>query len=415
MTLVTLGTRTQQRSPALRQSPLSAPSASAGALVIAVIMAVASAATARPAPQSFADLAEQVSPAVVTVSTVQRASNPAAQPGGEMPELPFPPDSPFRDFLERFYDGENFGGQRPGDPSRPASGVGSGFIMDPDGFIVTNNHVVAGADEIKVILKDGQSFEAELVGRDDKTDLALLKIESREALPYVRFGDSDDVRVGDWVMAIGNPFGLGGTVTAGIVSARQRDISSGPYDDFIQTDAAINKGNSGGPMFNLQGEVIGIVSYILSETGGSDGLGFVVASNSARGLLLEQHAFWGGVEHVLLQGELAAALNVPGGSGALVQKVAKRSPAALIGIRGGKIPITIAEKEILLGGDILLEVQGVEMGGPSSRARISTRLSGLTRGELMQVKILRNGRIETLSYTIDERMMHFLPATAEAD
>ena len=204
MTLVTLGTRAQQR-PHFPQKPGMSPSlASAGALAMAVIMALASSATARPVPQSFADLAEQVSPAVVTVSTVQKASRTIARPDGEMPGLPIPEDSPFRDFFEHFFDGETFGGQPPEGSGRPAKGVGSGFILDPEGFVVTNDHVVNGADEIKVILKDGQSFEAELVGRDDKTDLALLKIESRDPLPHVRFGVSDRVRVGDWVMAMGN-------------------------------------------------------------------------------------------------------------------------------------------------------------------------------------------------------------------
>ena len=215
-------------------------------------------------PNSFADLAERLSPAVVNISTTMVVNR------NDRPQVPqFPEGSPFEDFFKEF--------QERGEPSRRAQSLGSGFIIDADGIVVTNNHVIENADEISVILANDQSFKAEVIGRDAKTDIAVLRIDPSDTkLTAVSFGDSDGLRVGDWVMAIGNPFGLGGTVTAGIVSARGRDIGSGPYDDFIQTDASINRGNSGGPLFNLDGEVIGINTAIFSQTGGSVGIGFAI-------------------------------------------------------------------------------------------------------------------------------------------
>ena len=225
----------------------------AGLALTALVLLWAGHAFARSAPESFADLAEQVLPAVVNVSTTQKV--PQDQ---QMQDL----DEMFRDFLDR----------REGEPEpgpRGGTSLGSGFIIDPAGYIVTNNHVIEDADEIMVLTHDNEELKATIVGRDEKTDLALLKVDAGKPLPYVKWGDSDALRVGDWVMAIGNPFGLGGTVTAGILSARQRDINSGPYDDYMQTDASINRGNSGGPMFNMDGEVVGINSAIYSPSGGS--------------------------------------------------------------------------------------------------------------------------------------------------
>ncbi|MEM7268337.1 MAG: trypsin-like peptidase domain-containing protein, partial [Pseudomonadota bacterium] len=226
------------------------------------VMAFAFLVTAAPrmaaaAPESFADLAEQLSPAVVNISTSQTVNRPDR---GNRPQLP--PGSPFEELFRDFFDGQ--GQQGP----RTVSSLGSGFVIDPEGFVVTNNHVIDGADEIVVNFTDGSSLEAVLVGTDPKTDIAVLKVTPPEPLPFVPFGDSTVARVGDWVLAIGNPFGLGGSVSAGIISARNRDISSGPYDDFIQTDAAINRGNSGGPLFNMDGEVIGVNTAIISPSGG---------------------------------------------------------------------------------------------------------------------------------------------------
>jgi len=228
----------------------------------------------KTAPGSFADMVEGLLPAVVNISSTQKSEDPS-----DFPDMPqFPPGSPFEEFFEEFMDQRGMGA-----PTAPPASLGSGFIIDAEnGIVVTNNHVVKDADEVRVIFHDDESVEAKIIGRDDKTDLAILKIETDKELTAVKFGNSDVLRVGDWVVAIGNPFGLGGTVTAGIVSARSRDIRSGPYDDYIQTDASINRGNSGGPMFNLKGEVIGINTAIFSPTGGSVGIGFAIPSALAK-------------------------------------------------------------------------------------------------------------------------------------
>ena len=225
---------------------------------------------------SFAGLAERLLPSVVNVSSTQKAIE-----AEDMPEMPhFPPGSPFEDFFEEFM---NRRGSGPSEPVLPPASLGSGFVIDAKkGYIITNNHVIRDAEEVRVTFHDDTTIEAEVIGRDEKTDLAVLKVDTDKKLTEVTFGDSDVMRVGDWVVAIGNPFGLGGTVTAGIVSAQQRDINAGPYDDFIQTDASINRGNSGGPMFNLAGEVIGINTAIFSPSGGSVGIGFAIPSNLAR-------------------------------------------------------------------------------------------------------------------------------------
>ncbi|HUB96724.1 MAG TPA: trypsin-like peptidase domain-containing protein, partial [Stellaceae bacterium] len=240
-------------------------------------MAPLPAATARPAPDSFADLAARLLPAVVNVSSTQTlkpgqdSGDTGSGSGSDEPN--FPPGSPFEQFFHDFLN-RNHGGQGLNQAlPRHATSLGSGFVIDPSGLIVTNNHVIENADEITVTLQDDTSFKAEVVGRDTKIDVALLQVKPSKPLVAVKWGDSDQARIGDWVIAIGNPFGLGGTVTAGILSARAREINAGPYDDFLQTDAAINRGNSGGPMFDMDGNVIGINTAIFSPTGGSIGIG----------------------------------------------------------------------------------------------------------------------------------------------
>ena len=258
-----------------------------GALAAAMATAASGIAHARPAPESFADIAARVGPAVVNIATDRGTAPAMLEKPGEMPKFsPFfnAPEGQFREFMERFF-GRSMPDFRFGGPMRPdhrMSAVGSGFIVDEDGHVVTNNHVVAGARSIRVRLHDGDTFEAKLVGGDAKTDLALLKIEAGRKLPFVEFGDSDRIRAGDWVMTIGNPFGLGGSVTAGIVSARGRDLRGGSLVDFLQIDAPINQGNSGGPAFDASGKVIGVNASIYSPTGGNVGIGFAIPSNDAK-------------------------------------------------------------------------------------------------------------------------------------
>ncbi len=283
-------------------------------------------AQARPAPESFADLVEKLLPVVVNIATTQQVEQ---RPGGEE----------FEEFFREFF--ERRGGVPP--QRRQQNSLGSGFIIDPAGYIVTNQHVIADADEITVRLADDTVLKAEVVGSDEKTDLALLKVESDKPLPSTKWGDSEVTRIGDWVIAIGNPFGLGGSVSAGIVSARQRDINAGPYDDFIQTDAAINRGNSGGPMFNLDGEVVGINSAIFSPSGGSIGIGFAIPSNLARNIIgqLRQGGVvkrgWLGVRIQTVTDELAEGMRLDEPAGALVASVTEDGPAAVSGIQQGDV------------------------------------------------------------------------------
>jgi serine protease Do len=291
-------------------------------LALALIMG-SGAAFAKSAPDSFADLAQKLLPSVVNISTTQVIEG---RPGMELPKLP--PGSPFEDFFKEFFDRN-----QPEQRSRRATSLGSGFIVDAKGYIVTNNHVIQEADEITVILHDDTRLKAELVGRDTKTDLAVLKVKSTAKLSAIKFGDSDSARVGDWVMAIGNPFGLGGTVTAGIISARGRDINAGPYDDFIQTDASINRGNSGGPMFNLRGRLIGINTAIFSPSGGSVGIGFAIPSSTARPVIkqLIKHGQvlrgWLGVHIQAVTEEIAETLGLKDATGALVASIIPGGPA----------------------------------------------------------------------------------------
>jgi serine protease Do len=293
-------------------------------------------------PESFADLAEKLLPAVVNVATTQAIKND--HPGPEIPR--FPPGSPFEEFFRDFFD------HRPDLQPKRATSLGSGFIIDAGGYIVTNNHVIAEADEITVVLQNDVNLKAEIVGRDEKTDLALLKVDFEGELPFVNWGDSDKTRVGDWVVAIGNPFGLGGSVTAGIVSARARDIHSGPYDEFIQTDASINRGNSGGPMFDINGEVIGINTVIFSPSGGNVGIGFAIPSSLARPVIEQLRKYgrtrrgWLGVRIQKVTPEIAESLGLEKSAGALVASTTEGGPAAISDIRPGDVILKFDGKDI---------------------------------------------------------------------
>lgn len=312
------------------------------AMALLSVPLVAEPAFARGAPDSFADLAERLSPAVVNISTSQTVRGRA---GEGMPGLP--EGSPFEDFFEEFM-------QRQGRPNAPrrVQSLGSGFVVDPDGIVITNNHVIEGADEIKVNFSDGTVLDAELIGRDSKTDLAVLKVTSDTPLPFVPFGNSEDSRVGDWVMAIGNPFGLGGTVTAGIISAINRDINAGPYDDFIQTDASINRGNSGGPLFNMDGEVVGVNTAIISPSGGSIGIGFSIPTTVALPVIEQLQEYgetrrgWLGVRIQTVTEEIAEGLGMDEARGALVAGVNEDGPAGAAGIEPGDVILNFDGKEI---------------------------------------------------------------------
>jgi len=303
---------------------------------------------AHSGPAGFSDLAEKLLPAVVNISTTQTiAANEEAGEPELPPDLKLPPGSPFEQFFHDFMNKQK-GGQK----KHKATALGSGFIIDPSGYIVTNNHVIQDADEITVILQDDTNLTATVVGRDKKTDLALLKVNSKTPLPSVSFGDSDKVRVGDWIIAIGDPYGLGGTVTAGIISARSRDINSGPYDEYLQTDAPINRGNSGGPMFNMDGEVVGVNTAIFSPSGGSIGIGFAIPSSLAKNIVdqLRQSGHirrgWLGVHIQMVTQDIADSLGLSSAKGALVSGVTVDGPAAKAGIQSGDIIISFDGKEI---------------------------------------------------------------------
>ena len=345
------------------------------ASIMITFSAVGGAAADRP--DSFADQVEQLSPAVVNISTTTIVSE---GPGMDMPQ--FPPGSPFEEFFKNFGD-EN--------RQRRASSLGSGFIIDAEGIVVTNFHVIENAEEITVTLSDETSFTAKVLGQDQKTDIAVLKIDPGDtALTAVPFGDSDSLRVGDWVLAIGNPFGLGGTVTAGIVSARGRDIGNGPYDDFIQTDASINRGNSGGPLFNTDGEVIGINTAIFSQSGGSVGIGFAISSNLAKRVTKQLVEFgttrrgWLGVFIQEVTSDIAETLGLEGSGGALVSSVNENSPADIAGLEPG---------------DVILSFDGKKI----ERMRDLPRIVAETDiGATVVVEIFRGGRLSTVEVTLGE-------------
>ncbi|HEY1961851.1 MAG TPA: DegQ family serine endoprotease, partial [Rhizomicrobium sp.] len=310
----------------------------AAAFVSAPLAITAEHAAARPAPDSFADLANKLLPTVVNIATSQTLK------AGPQVGVDLPPDSPFSDLFKDFLGKQNV--------PRHVTSLGSGFIIDGAGYIVTNNHVIEDADQITVTLNDGTSVPAKLVGRDDKTDLALLKIAPKKPLPPTHWGDSDKARIGDWVIAIGDPFGLGSTVTAGIVSARNRDISAGPYDDFIQTDAPINRGNSGGPLFDMDGNVVGVNSAIYSPSGGSVGIGFSIPSNLAHEVIDQLRKFgtvrrgWLGVRVQGVNPDIAEGLGLSNSSGALVADVTGNGPAAHSGMHKGDVIVRFDGKAV---------------------------------------------------------------------
>ncbi len=345
-------------------------------LAAALIMAQAIAAHARP--ESFADLAQKFSPAVVNITT----STTVAQGVGPVPMVP--DGSPFQDFFRQFRD-QGDGGDRP----RRSSALGSGFVISEDGYIVTNNHVIESADEIIIEFYEGGELEAKVIGTDPKTDIALLKVESDKPLPFVSFGDSDNARVGDWVMAMGNPLGQGFSVSAGIVSARNRALS-GTYDDYIQTDAAINRGNSGGPLFDMDGSVVGVNTAILSPNGGSIGIGFSMASNVVKRVVDQLQEFgetrrgWLGVRIQDVTDDVAEAMGLDDATGALVTDV-PTGPAAEAG---------------MMAGDVIMSFDGVKV--PDTRELV--RQVGETDvGKSVRVLVFRDGGTQTLKVTLGRR------------
>ena len=318
--------------------------------------------------------------AVVNISTTQTLKGSAES----TPSGPGPKGSPFEEFFDDFFDDEEKDG-----PPRKVSSLGSGFVIDPSGLVVTNNHVIEGADEIIINFTDGSKLKvAKILGHDPKTDLALLKVEPKKPLKAITFGNSSKMRVGDWVMAIGNPFGLGGSVTVGIISATKRDINAGPYDDFLQTDAAINRGNSGGPLFNMDGQVIGVNTAIISPSGGSIGIGFAVPSNSAMQVLdqLKQYGEtrrgWLGVHVQNVTDEIAVSLGLQEPKGALVAKVSPDSPAATAGIQPS---------------DIILKFDGQAIDNMRSLPRA---VAATAIGKSVDVELMRKGETVDLTVTV---------------
>jgi len=351
-------------------------------LTIALVFMQTIAASARGVGDSFADLAEQLSPSVVNITTTQTIAQP------NRPQMPQVPEgSPFEDFFKDFLDqNPNEKNQKP----RRATALGSGFIISADGYIVTNNHVIDKADTIVIELFSGKELDAKLIGRDIKTDIALLKVEADEPLPFVNFGDSDISRVGDWVLAIGNPLGQGFSVSAGIISANNRSLRSGPYDDFIQTDAAINRGNSGGPLFNMDGDVIGVNTAIISPTGGSIGLGFSMASNVVAPVTLQLKEFgetrrgWLGVSIQDIDAEMAEALGLEKAAGALVSGVPD-GPAKDAGI---------------LAGDVILNFDGKDVA--DTRGLIK-QVGNSEVGKSVRVIVQREGKTQTIKVVLARR------------
>ena len=309
-------------------------------------------------PSSFADLVERLSPSVVSIASTTIIENNSQN---QIPQ--FPEGSPFDEFFKDYFDRDQRRSQR------PMTGLGSGFIISEDGIIVTNNHVIEGADEITVILSDETEYTAQLLGRDPKADIAVLKIEPKTSkLNAVDWGDSDGMRVGDWTIAIGNPLGLGGTVTAGIVSAISRDIGGGPYVKFLQTDASINRGNSGGPLFNLNGEVIGINTAIVSQTGGSIGLGFAIPSNSAKKIVQQLKDFgktkrgWLGIQIQPVTEDFAESLGLQNQNGAFVSNVNPKGPSKDAGLEPGDVILKFNEIDIIKMSDLPRVVAESDVG-----------------------------------------------------
>jgi serine protease Do len=323
---------------------------------------------------SFAPMVKQVMPAVVNISVTEQANAISDEDGDDQdagPEQGLPknfPPSPFDELLRRFFQQQQRQGQSLPVPHGQMVALGSGFIIDPAGYIVTNNHVVDHADKVTVIFQDDSRHPAKVLGRDPKTDLALLKIDAKQPLPYVSWGDSSQSQVGDWVLAVGNPFGLGGTVSPGVISARSRDIHSGPYDDFLQIDASINRGNSGGPDFNLNGQVVGINTAIYSPNGGSVGIGFAIPSDLAKPVIDQLRATgkvergWIGVQIQDVTPEIAKNLGLPAASGALVADVTKGGPAEKVGFKQGDVIVSYNGHDIVKVRDLPIAVAQTPVG-----------------------------------------------------
>ncbi|KAF0676137.1 serine protease Do [Profundibacterium mesophilum KAUST100406-0324] len=370
---------------------------SAFAIAAALALAPAVATEARAAPESFADLAEQVSPSVVNITT----STTVAARGGPAPVVP--EGSPFEDFFRDFMDRNGPGA--PGAPDRGArrsQALGSGFVISEDGFIVTNNHVIDGADEITIEFFNGEELIAEVIGTDPNTDIALLKVSSEAPLVPVPFADSDTSRVGDWVMAMGNPLGQGFSVSSGIVSARNRALS-GTYDDYIQTDAAINRGNSGGPLFNMDGEVVGVNTAILSPNGGSIGIGFAMSANVVKRVIDQLQEFgetrrgWLGVRIQDVSDDIAESIGLETAAGALVTDVPE-GPAAEAGIQSG---------------DVITSFDGVEVEDTRGLVR---QVGNTEVGKAVRVVVFREGKTETLKITLGRREdAQAIPASIDAE
>lgn len=371
-----------------RRAPRVAATALAAALASTSLVAVAPTAAMAVPAGGYGDLVETVSPAVVYVEVTAKVA-PANAQGG------LPEGFPYEEFQKRF--GMPFG-MMPGMPGMPdgqqRQGVGSGFVISEDGLVVTNQHVVDNAETVRIKFADGTALDAKVVGADPLTDIALLKVEADKPLPTVKFGDSDAVRVGDEVIAMGNPFGLGGTVTSGIVSAKARDIQSGPFDDYIQTDAAINKGNSGGPLFNADGEVIGMNTAIFSPDGGSVGIGFAVPSDMVKTIVEDIKddgkidRGWLGVQIRPMSEEVANVLGYDEAKGAVVESVMPDSPAAKAGLKSGDIVLSFAGESIADVRDLTRAVAGE---APDTSA---------------QIEVLRQGERLTLDVTLANRTGH---------
>lgn len=338
-------------------------------------------------PAGFADLVARVSPAVVSITTTASVTlhEGTGDKGFSMPDLP--EGSPFSEFFRHFFEGRAMPGFS-GPLHEEMKGLGSGFIIDPSGYVVTNDHVIKQADDITVVLSDGSRYPAELKGRDEKTDLALLKIAADKPLPYVQFGDSDSIRPGDWVLAVGNPFGLGGSVSAGIVSARGRNIHSGPFDDYIQIDAPINQGNSGGPLFGLDGRVVGVNTAIYSPSGGNVGIGFAIPASEVRQVIAQLKTRgtvergWLGVQIQPVSEEVAESLAIPADKGALVAGVEKDSPAAKAGLKAG---------------DLILRYDGKALQDFRDLPRL---VADTKAGSRVEMRVLRQGRERDVRVTI---------------